>query len=299
MFQVLKHTESVLWHITLWILTALPDISNLILVLVGVIMSLPKLAERVEDNPKTRYGVAVICIALGLAGFVVSVNQRRQADARMGDLITNVNILVKDAGTLVTNTNNLVTTLTFLVPQVASEDARIADLNVKIEAAKEKHNPNVIADLQARADAAQKAASETAKAFAITLLPNVTRQIDNAETIYRNGGLSLYEKYHYQSKLPPDQRQREEAQEQAKLRARYEDDLRTLAPTAAYLRQQLLTGLPETEADKRMDAAFTKAAGGDITGFTGRDVIFYLYDLLKRFAPPAPAPPTAISGEVN
>jgi hypothetical protein len=72
--------------VRLWVADALPDIPNLILVLVGVIMSLPKLAEKIESYKITRYEVSIGCIVLGLWGFVISVNQEAPIDLSDGNI---------------------------------------------------------------------------------------------------------------------------------------------------------------------------------------------------------------------
>ena len=78
-------------HLLGWLLDALPDISNLILAVLGVLMSLPKLAENIEDRTPVRYTVAVICIGLGFGGFLTGISQRRNANIKMTTLVNTVN----------------------------------------------------------------------------------------------------------------------------------------------------------------------------------------------------------------
>jgi hypothetical protein len=272
-------------HIALWGIAALPDIANLILVLVGVVMSLPKLAERIEEHKRKRYGVAFGCVVLGLGGFVVSVNQRQQSEKRMETLVGNVNTLVKETGDLVGNTNALVSSLALVAPQVAAENARIAALNIGIEAAKEKHDPGVIAALQARSDAAQKLADNAPRQFAVSMMPRITQQMNTIRVDYEERLTRLNDMYYRPMDLPADKKQQRLAEiegQRNQERVRYESELSQLIPTADYFRQQLLRDLPQTPQDKAMEASFAKALSGDMTGFNERAVASYLDELGKR-----------------
>jgi hypothetical protein len=77
---VLRHT----WG---WLLDVLPEISNLILVLVGVGLSLPKLAERVEEYKPTRLAIAALCFLIGLGGFWSSVKQKHELESQINQLV--------------------------------------------------------------------------------------------------------------------------------------------------------------------------------------------------------------------
>ncbi|MGA8154176.1 MAG: hypothetical protein WB952_24730 [Terriglobales bacterium] len=300
MHYIILRLLLVLKHAGLWIVAALPDISNLILVLVGVVMSLPKLAERVEDNRRTRYGIASICILLGLGGFVVSVNQRQKSDKNMEALVGNVNTLTKEAGDLVKNTNNLVTSFTYLIPQIASQGALISDLNIKIEAAKEKHDPHVIADLQAKADVAKKVAEATANEFSVAMVPRISAQLRQDATVYELALIRVDDAYHDRSTMPESRRSKlppfDKNKEKARVRKEYEKNLSSLIGVADYVRQQLLMGISETATDKPMAASFERAARGDLSAFDARSAAEYLDDLAKRNVP---ASPSGLSSTAN
>jgi hypothetical protein len=83
-----------------WLVDALPDISNLVLALLGVLMSLPTLAENIEKRRPIRYAVASVCIGLGFAGFIIGANQRRAADTKMGTLVNTVSDAKNQQNTL-------------------------------------------------------------------------------------------------------------------------------------------------------------------------------------------------------
>ncbi len=74
-------------HIFIWIWEALPDISNLVLVILGVLMSFPTLAETIEAKRSTRYTISLFCIVIGLTGFWVGINQKQQLDSQIHQLV--------------------------------------------------------------------------------------------------------------------------------------------------------------------------------------------------------------------
>jgi hypothetical protein len=158
-----------------WIVDALPDFVNLILVLVGVIMSLPKLAEKIEDNTKARRTVAIVCLVLGLAGFWASVYQRRQANSETEALLNSVKTLVTNTNTLVTNTNTTV----LLVPQVSALNTRIAELDGKIEAA--KGDPQLVSKLEEEAASEREKAKSTTTKLLLAMVPGIQMQLSNIE----------------------------------------------------------------------------------------------------------------------
>ena len=164
MHQPLLHIWHWLWG---WMAYILPAISNFILVLIGVLLSLPALAERIEKTPKYRRILAVVCLVLGLIGFLYDVFQRRSNDTDMRELISQTRQLVTEEDTLVTNTSQSATNLGVLMTQVTSIDTRMAVLGAKIDEA--RGNPRLIAELQADAAALQKQ-SETVTRDGLAIL---------------------------------------------------------------------------------------------------------------------------------
>jgi uncharacterized protein YoxC len=228
--------------ILLWVEDALPDISNLILVLVGVIMSLPKLAERIEDHSRARYTLALGCMVLGLAGFAVGVHQRRLATSQMTTIFGNVNALVARTNTLVdstnttvANTNTLVTTFGLLMPQVNALNARVADLDLKIEAARGK--PQLVSDLRAQATAVQAQADSLSKTLALSFAPGVVSELR-----------------YWTNKWDSDDRSKS---------TEYAKQVIAIMTSANYVRVELLRGSDETQEDKRNAAIFAKVVAGE------------------------------------
>ena len=156
-----------------WLVYALPDLSSLILVLVGVIMSLPKLAQKIEDNAIARYAVGIGCLVVGLLGFGVGIYQRRNATEQMSSLVGNTN-------NLVTDTHNLVSTVGILLPQIAAANQGVADLKTELRAAEQKNDPKQVASLQVKLAEAQKTSdglsrelADAAKKFNPPVVPSL------------------------------------------------------------------------------------------------------------------------------
>jgi len=251
------------------LLYALPDISNFVLVTVGIVMSLPKLAERIEINPKTRFSLAAACLLIGLLGFVGSVRERRQADFEMTRLVRNVDSLVTSTNTLVKNTNSVLTTVGVLTPQVTILNAQVAEIDARLNEAKARNDFRTVAELQAKADAAQKLADEAAETLSASLLPQVVEQLKAKEA--------------EQSLAPTDSASAQQTLTVPNLAA-----LGPLLVSANVVRKQILSGGPQTDEDRREAAVFEDAARGGFSSYNGPREIAYLQRLLDRVIPPAP-----------
>jgi hypothetical protein len=77
----------IVWYLRDFIWYSLPEITNALLAILGVLMSFPKKAEDIEGNPKLRRIIAFGCIVFGVLGFVASIVQRRQVDSEMRQLV--------------------------------------------------------------------------------------------------------------------------------------------------------------------------------------------------------------------
>jgi hypothetical protein len=132
MSQLLKDVLS-------WVIDALPDLSNLILVLVGVIMSYPNLADRIEKNKRARIGVALGCLVIGLGGFAGGIYQRHQANSDIRHLISDDDALVRSTNQLVSETdenvsktNSLLRTIGSLVLQINGLGDQLSSLRAQM-----------------------------------------------------------------------------------------------------------------------------------------------------------------------
>src|SRR6266446_9376404 len=133
-----------LWsHVLEWSPHILPSVSNLILVLLGIIMSLPVLAEKIEKTPRYRIWLAVVCLVFGLTGFGFDVVQRHDTEKATRQLIGNTNTMVGSTNELVKTTRAMVNAVSVLEPKLNAVQLEIATLDIQIKAAKEKHDPKL------------------------------------------------------------------------------------------------------------------------------------------------------------
>jgi hypothetical protein len=257
----------------------LPAISNFILVLMGVLLSLPALAERIEKTPKYRIILAVVCLVLGSIGFLYDVIQRRSNDTDMRELISKTRQLVTKEDTLVTNTSQSATSLGVLLTEVTSIDARMAALGVKIDEA--RGNPRLIAELKADAAALQKQSETVSRKGLATLdgLPSnllvamanlVTSKLRTFFTEwwsvdYKLRGSKYFETEHHPSERNPavlEQRKLDWDNKIKLEREEHRSELQQILLGADQLRKILLGRLPkdaQTSEDIAEAAVFAQA----------------------------------------
>jgi hypothetical protein len=88
-----------------WLSYALPQFSDLILGVGGLVLSWGKTADRFEHRRKH---IGWICFFLGFASFGFRIAQQIQADNDTQTLVNNTNTLVSTVQPVLTNTNTLV-----------------------------------------------------------------------------------------------------------------------------------------------------------------------------------------------
>jgi hypothetical protein len=255
-----------LWHL---VVEALPDVSNFILVLVGVVMSLPKLAERIEDNKKARYGVAIGCIVFGIIGIAISAHQREQESFDIRTLIDNTNTLVK-------NTNTMIATFGVLMPQIATLKAEVVGFDAKIEAA--RGNPQLIAALMEQKKTAEAKEDAAHRKLLLSWVPTIFTQL-------RDLGQHWYDEDDRALTLsPPSERDARRSD----VAARFLEQAKAPVETANTVRQQLLQELPpslQTPEDQRQAELFRRIIAGQNyprESIALRDSALYLLDLANR-----------------
>ena len=290
-----------LWRAIGWLSDSMPDISNLILILVGVIMSLPKLAEKIEDHSAARYTLATGCIILGLAGFAASVHQRHQFNSQISQLISDSDKLVKDDDALIGNTGNLVTSFGVLMPKLSGLEVHISDLDVKIAAAREKHDPKLIADLQSQAAAAKVQVDGLYRTLLLSLAPGIVSNMqawrDKWDSDDR-GWVSQLDQIQLNLGHDASPQEIEAAQRPVRQRQTQMDKDHTLAvlpmmTSANYLREQLLRGTELTADDHKNALIFDDIlAGKPIHWYEMKQVTTYMALLVGKY--PVQKPPTAI-----
>jgi hypothetical protein len=282
-----------LWHGLEWFADSLPDITNLILVLVGVIMSLPKLAERIEDHAIARRALAVGCIVLGLAGLVISVHQRHQFSAAITQLVTDDDKLVHNTGILVVSANTMVTDFGILMPQMEALNARVSAFDVQIAAAKEKHDPRLAAELQAKADEARRQADDASKKLLLSMAPSLIDSLAERKEEWYAEDNNAY-KFYYErlehaqwreaSKDEIQKIQNDWGQERAGIGFSHRVQMKESVSNGNYLREQMRRLLPETADDTKASALFEKLLKENDEMSDVDAAIAYLRDLSGRLA---------------
>jgi hypothetical protein len=291
-----------------WVPYVIPAIVNVLLIVLGVVMSLPKLAEKIEDTPKYRKWLAVVCIAAGFVGFYFDVRARHDSErtssqllSEVGDALARTNQLLTQTSSLVTNTGTLATFATRAAPQLAVFQTELADLRQRIEAAREKHDPQMIHDLEAKAQAAQLKTDDLSRELlAITKAPVVASELRDwkNERDARQQNLHNFEwedQVHYEQrhKDEKDQKGVREIQQQWQVKYEKADEefdaqLKDLVATADSLRKELLQRLPPPgiiPLDKLEEQRFAQATANPLA-LDRNDAAAYLEVLAQRI--PAP-----------
>ncbi len=252
-------------------------------------MSLPNLAQKVEENKRARYFLAIGCIVLGLGGFVSSVNERRQATSQMLSLVsdtkvlvTNTNGLVQETNADVANTNSLVSAVGILVPQINSLNARTAVLDKEIEGSK-GGSPRLTAALRAEEATVQAQADAASRQLLVSMVPGIFYQLGALERNWQ-----AEDEHAVGLTIPGAERETR----RSALTKKYSHQARPLMVIADNLRRQLLQELPpsdQTPEDKNEAVLFAKVVAGG--AFQPRDLIEaanYFSALSQRVAAIAP-----------
>jgi hypothetical protein len=269
MLHFLSHVLHLPGYVLLWIEDALPEVSNLVLAVVGVVMSLPKLAERIEDRRTTRYAVAISCFSLGFAGFLISVNQRQQANVQMTTLVNNANISVTNTTDLVTKTNSVVTQVGAMLPQVVTLNSRTADIKLELESA--KGDPEVVAFLQRQAAMAKAQADASSRQLLLAMLSGVVHEMKYWEQRWGFEDRALrnqIDMLHSDRPILPnkivDERISELKSKRAGLGADYSKQVIPVMTNANFLRFQLFQGSETTPDEQRGADILTKVSAGEV-----------------------------------
>jgi len=302
MLSCLHHVLLWLWG---WMVYILPAISNLILILLGVLMSLPALAEKIEKTPKYRIWLAAICFTAGIIGFGFDVAQRRGSDQSnkqllqdTGTALKRTDDLVGKTNSLVASTSQMVNTFSILMPQINALHSRIASLETKIEAA--KGNPQLVAALQAQATEAKAQASTLSRTILLSLAPGILAEMQSSAdkwdmddndfemSIARNRqGNMLKSEQEIRPQLEPIYKAR------ANMNVVYNRQVLPIMTSANYLRLQLVESSGQTAEDKKNTVIFDKVlAGQPITWHEMKQVAMYMENLVERFSQPSLALPS-------
>jgi hypothetical protein len=141
-------------------------------------MSLPVLAEKIEKTPRYRKWLAAVCLVFGFTGFIFDVTQRHSTEQATRQLMGNTSTMVGNTNHLVQTTDVMVSTVSVLVPKLNVVQGEMATLEIQIKAAKEKHDPKLLADLEGRMKRAQDQADRMTRELSfLTSAPQVAQQL--------------------------------------------------------------------------------------------------------------------------
>jgi hypothetical protein len=297
-----------------WLVDSMPDISNLILVLVGVLMSLPRLAQKIEDHKTARYVVSIGCVVLGLLGFVASSRQRQQFNSQIKQLVTDDDKLVNNTNSLVENTRTVVSEFGILMPQLAKVQDQIGSFDAKITAASNNNDTKLIASLKAERADAQTKADNISQTLLLTLAPGIVEDMQLIESRWSTedgaadweiSNVDMLARQGNKNPTPEDvaamlARLRKKREE---MNAVYSRQAMPVLSTANYIRDKLFNSLNSADRNSRDIAnvdIFNKTLTDQQTTWFGLEAMtMYLKGLIQRVAPGPPPPPTGLSTSVQ
>lgn len=270
-----------------WLVYILPALSNLILIALGIVMSLPKLADTIERTPSYRWGLAALCIIFGLIGFSFDVYQRRASDLATNTMITETTQLIKST----TKSNDVIGILAF---QFGSAVSSLADLRDQLADAEKRDDPRRIAEIQEEMKESREQATSTSRQLILASLPDVIAQME-------------YWKNKWDAdRLPIASRITAVQEDRSYIIAHHENwdmqiaklndelsrvdvaDSNKVAPVmrrANILREQITHGTVQTNDDKYAAVTFAKVVADEPISFG--ELIFalkYMQDISQRFA---------------
>jgi hypothetical protein len=294
-----------------WSAYVLPAISNLILVMVGIIMSLPNLADQVEKTPKHRKILAGICLIAGLVGFVFDVAQRRTSDLQSKQIFGEVQTSLENTKTLVTNTNNLVinmdaeiansnktvtntdsivTKFGVLLPRMKAMDTNISDLKVKIN--DPNVNPKLAASMKSNLADLLNEREKISKQLLVAQVPNIIEEIRGwrDSMLFADSMLSnvYYDRSMSGQITTQEQRQElmdEETRKRAESQQKFISQIPELFTRADNLRHAMLQKIPltaQTPEDRTEIENFAAIIRTPNEGMNFVPEAIYLESLAKR-----------------
>jgi hypothetical protein len=310
---------SCLHKVWLWLLEWWPygvyELSNFLLIVFGIWLSFEGFARKVETNKIYKRTLAVICFLLGGVGMYFDAIARHDSDktsskllAEVGSALVKTNDLLDKTEKLVTNTNSVVVNTGALAlfanaatSQLTKLQGEVSGFHNEIEAAKEKHDPRMVQDLEAKAQAVQLKADDLSRELlAITKAPLVASELFDWQGERDMQQQTLHnreweEQIHYEQRHKDENVQEGIRELQKRWQVEYEKEdeefaakLKDLVTTADSLRKELLQHLP-TEGvfpiDKLEEQRFTQALANP-SALDRNDAATYLRVLAERIPPP-------------
>jgi hypothetical protein len=273
----------------LWLVDELPDISNIVLGVLGVFLSFPTTAQRIEENTVLRRVIGGACILVSIAGFLASAHQRRSFNSQISQLVIdddklvkNTSDLAKNTSVLVGSTSTMVTNVGVLMTQVTLLGARLNEINVKIAAARESHDTHRVQELQAQATVTQKQADSAIKKLLVSTASNLANVLDRQS---REWGADEDNRYlFYWERRQINAIDSDWQDEKKQIADNHRRLMRDAIVSANYLREQMVGMLANTDEDRNAAALFDRLLKEEFDRDEPGNAIGYLRKLSNRLA---------------
>lgn len=159
----------------------------------------------------------------------------------------------------------LSTNIGVLMVRGAMADSHLADIDRKLDAAREKHDPRLIAGLQAQATTAREQVDSISKDMLLTLVPRVADQLrswkEDSDTAERELELRKYDPAHYH--LTGKALEESDADWDKRIadsKMQFQEKLKNILANADSLRRLIMQKLPPSTTvpdDKEWEKVFT------------------------------------------
>jgi hypothetical protein len=255
MCHFIKDASLWLWG---WLIYVLPALSNFILVLLGVLLSLPTLAEKIEKTPKYRIALGIICVIAGTVGFLFDVGQRRSSDQTNRQLLRDTGIALRKTNELIDKTTGLVSSTNEMVSRLGSATDHLANIDKNLDLAQRQNKPTLVAALRAEK-----------KTFLITTAQSIAGSLFSLGERWYAEDDSALTQYHAELLRTPnnDEKNRLDAnlkQRREDIAGKFMAAIRPVMETGNNVRQELIKELPNppgmTDADKNEAVIFTQVS---------------------------------------
>ena len=261
------------------------------------------LAAKVLDE-KDRWTAFLIVWTLASLGVIMAglqqymVYRSDQAnEVRQGKSENEAKDLNNEVHNLKTDTSNLISAISGTLPMIAALNSDLATLRRDTEAAKEHHDPRMVANLEHQAQTAQQQVDALShELLAITMAPQIAEQLREWHGTYRQKIKDMHsqqdeENIRWDAKHPNDPEGRTKAWNDwnAQIDRAEQDSEEQWNKTVAnadFIRKELLQRIPlqlQSVEDKRQEKEFVKTRDDPQSA---DKAAHYLEELARRVPPP-------------
>ncbi len=281
-----------------WLFYILPALSNLVLVLLGIVLSFPTLTDEIEKTPKYRKALGIICLTAGLIGFWFDVGARRSSDQTNTKLLQDTEASLKKTGelmdktgALITSTNDMVSRLGLMQPQLTATTDHVANIDKKLNIAKEQNDTEQIATLQAEKQVALSSLLTMAPGIVAEMRYWARRWDDEDRTLEGSWQVAISTSQPPVLFNTPEYARIKQSfdQKRTDLAIAYSKQLLPLMLSANYLREELREMVPVSERgaeDNTVAGIFSMVlAGNTIRWNEMGEATRYVDQLVRKFGP--------------